>query len=285
LVLASLFLAGCQDPGDGVAISHVHGLAFDPTDGPAGALFVATHHGVARGVKDGEAWTWAYVGQDRYDYMGFTQDAVESGTFYSSGHPSNPSAFGGVHLGLRRSQDGAVTWEQRSLKGQVDFHALTSLPGGAGHLAGFFQGVLKVSQDGGATWRDYQQATPIYALAAGEGTLWAGTPSGLKRSADYAAWTDMGAGIAGTVRSVAVSKDGKLILLATGDGLTGTTQRSANGGATWTQLAPPELRDAAAPVLFVIDAQNQAHVFASTADATIFESSDAGETWSKIRQG
>lgn len=283
LVPIFLVLAGCSAPGEGPSISHVHGLAFDPLQQ---AVYVATHHGVAKGVPQGDSWSWDYVGSERYDYMGFTQDAVEFGTFYSSGHPSNPSAFGGVHLGLRRSQDGGETWEQRSLKGQVDFHALTRLHGGAGRLAGGWQGALKISQDAGATWQDHPvQGFGIYALASSDGALWAGTNAGIKRTTDYQTWMDASAGLSGAVTALAVAKDGMLVFASTGDGRSGGTFRSADGGATWQPLAPPELRDSAAPVLFAIDPQAKEHVFASTADAAIFESTDAGQNWQQIRQG
>ncbi len=282
-VILGAFLAGCQAPGsDGVSISHVHGLAYEPGEG---AVYVATHHGVAKGTPQGDPRAWNYVGSERYDYMGFTQDAATPGTFYSSGHPDDRLAFGGVHVGLRRSTDGAQTWEQRSLKGQVDFHALTSLASGAGHVAGYFQGQLKVSQDGGLTWHDHATDLPISALAASAGWLWAATSSGLRRTADYVTWTDASAGrFTGTVSSVAASRDGTLVLLGTGDGRTGTTYRSADGGATWEQLTPGVLRDSAAPVIFAIDPHDASHVFASTAAATIMESKDKGASWQMIRE-
>lgn len=280
-VLLMVLLAGCQAPAErNVSISHVHGLAYDPG---AGALYVATHHGVARGTSDGDAWDWEYVGEDRHDYMGFTQDAIASGTFYSSGHPANPREFGGVHLGLRRSTDGARTWEQRSLQGDVDFHALTGLTSGEGHLAGFYGGTLKVSRDAGATWQDHPQPIVIYALARSDGHLWAGTPSGLKRTSDYSTWSDVGH--LGAVGSVAAARDGQLLVVWTGHDRGGAAQRSLDGGATWEPLSNAPLRDAPAPVVFAMDPANASHLFASTASATILESRDKGATWETIRQG
>lgn len=282
LILAILF-AGCASPSPrSITITHVHGLGYDPG---ADALYVASHHGLAQGVRDGASWAWQYVGTERYDFMGFTTDAVTPGTFYSSGHPDDPRAFGAVQLGLRRSQDNGTTWEQRSLKGQVDFHALTALPTGTGHLAGFFQGNLKVSQDAGATWQDHPVADlSVYALAASNDALWAGTGSGLKRTTDYATWTDGSAGrFSGIVSSIAISSDAQLLLVGTADGRSGSTFRSLDGGQTWTQLTPTPLRDAAAPVIFAIDPADSTHLFASTAAATILESTDSGATWTTIR--
>lgn len=277
-------LAGCQAPHEEISISHVHGLAYDPIQG---ALYVATHHGLARGIPEGNSWSWSYVGEEHFDFMGFTADALTPGTFYSSGHPDDPRAFGAVHLGLRRSQDNGTTWEQRSLKGQVDFHALTSLPTGAGHLAGFFQGNLKVSRDAGATWQDHPTDLSIYALAASGDALWAGTATGIKRTTDYSTWTDAGAGrFTGAVSSITVSVDGQMVLVGTADGRSGTTFRSTDGGQTWDQLTPTPLREAAAPVIFAVDPLDGSDVhrlFASTAAATILESTDSGATWKTIR--
>lgn len=282
LFLVATLLGGCATPVSGLKISHVHGLAFNAE---TSEVFLATHHGVAKGTQTGDGWQWQYVGSDRFDYMGFTQDAVQSGTFYSSGHPDNPRAFGAVHLGLRRSTDGAQTWDQQSLKGLVDFHALTGLPSGAGHLAGSWQGAIKVSRDAGRTWTDHSgPAASVYALAASNGTLWAGTQSGLQSTTDFATWQDADGGrFADTVSSVAASPDGRILLVGTGDGRTGSSYISRDGGTSWTQLSPDPLRVAAAAVLFALDSTDDRHLFASSADANVLESTDQGLTWTTLR--
>lgn len=290
LILAALTLAvtfaGCVQSGEGVEISHVHGMAYEPGQG---AAFVATHQGLARGVPDDGSWSWGYVGSDRYDYMGFTQDAERPGVFYSSGHPSNAREYGGVHLGLRRSVDAGESWEQRSLKGEVDFHALTSIPGRDGWLAGAWQGAIKVSTDGGLTWTDHP-APPaqVLALAGAQGRLLAGTRMGLYEARDLEAFTDWvpvkGEGSPSFVSAVAASPGGWAIFVSTGNTQVGSTYRSLDGGATWAQLSPPALRDAAAPAIFAVDPLDSAHVFASTSDALVMESMDQGATWATIRQ-
>lgn len=284
LLALSALLAGCQAPaGDTISISHVHGLAFEPSER---AVYVATHHGLAKGIEAKGTWTWSYVGSERYDYMGFARDAVVNRTFYSSGHPDDPRAFGGVHLGLRRSTDGGQTWEQRSLKGQVDFHALTSLAEGDGHLAGSWQGVVKISRDAGLTWQDASPMPGVLALASSDGQLWAGTSQGLYRSSDLKSWMPASNGaLTGIVSSLAVSRDGTLLFAGTADGQSGSTHRSTDGGQTWQPLTAEAIRNPAAPVLFAIDASNPLHVFASTANGTILESKDGGQAWETIRQG
>ena len=280
LAISAILLAGCQAaPGDDVEISHVHGLAYDAT---SGSIYVATHHGLIKGSRTGTSWDWNYAGNERYDYMGFTQDLLQPGTFYSSGHPDDPRAFGGTNLGLRRSTDGGATWEQRSLKGQVDFHAMTSQGSGEGHLAAYWQGAIKTSTDGGFTWRDEAAGLQVYALAGSNDYLWAGTPGGILRTSDNATWESVGQ-LPGAVTSLAVSHDGQRLLASTGDGRTGSTHRSSDGGASWKKLDPDGLRDASAPVLFAYDASTPGHAFASTAGGGIFESRDDGATWSTIR--
>ncbi len=282
-VVVILALAGCGQPiGDAIEISHVHGLAYDAS---VDTLYVATHHGLARGVRDGGAWTWSYIG-DPFDYMGFTQDANRSDTFYSSGHPDDPRIFGGVHLGLRRSTDAGVTWEQRSLKGEVDFHALTALHGGEGWLAGFWQGFTKVSRDGGLTWTNHTAPGAVIALGSAEGQLLAATSTGLYRTKDlagFAAWERLAGPGTGVISSVAASRDGTNLLSGTGDGRTGATYRSGDAGATWTQLTHPALASAPGQVLFAFEQGDASHAFAALGDGTMLESTDAGVSWSKVR--
>lgn len=283
-------LAGCTAPAGGgdVDISHVHGLAFEPDQG---AVFVATHNGLAKGIVDNGSWSWSYVGSDRYDYMGFTQDAGRSGVFYSSGHPDRDgaSAYGGVHLGLRRSMDAGETWQQRSLKGEVDFHALTSIPGQEGWIAGYWQKAIKVSTDGGATWTDHL-APPahVWALAGAPDRLLAGTSAGLFEAHDLESFADWQAvdaeGLPAFVSTVAASPDGQALFASTGNNRVGSTYRSTDGGDTWTELEQTGLKGNPRPVLFAVDPDDAGHVFASTWDALVLQSHDQGATWSTIRQ-
>lgn len=281
----ALSLAGCAQPGEDAAISHVHGLAYEPTQG---AVYVATHNGLAKGVLDQGAWSWEYVGNDRYDYMGFTQDAEQPGVFYSSGHPDRPHAYGGVHLGLRRSMDAGETWEQRSLKGEVDFHALTSIPGQGGWLAGYWQGVIKVSEDRGATWRDHP-APPaqVLALAGTTDRLLAGTTAGLYEARDLAQFDDwtlvQGEATPSFVSAIATSPDGQALFASARGGGAVHAVRSVDGGASWTAMQAPALEGATAPVVFAVDPHDAHHVFASTAQGGVMGSTDQGETWTTIR--
>jgi hypothetical protein len=283
LALAVL-LAGCsQSASPSIDIPHVHGLAYEAF---GDTLYVATHHGLARGIREDGRWSWSYVG-DRYDYMGFTQDAERAGVFYSSGHPDDPRAYGGVHLGLRRSMDGGLTWEQRSLKGEVDFHALTAMHGGEGWLAGYWQGAIKVSRDGGLTWTN--QAAPtatVLALGSSDGQVLAGTSGGLYRTTDLVdltGWTRVPGPSDAVVSSIGVSRDGANMLAGTGDGRTGSTYRSTDAGATWVKLDQDHLADAPGQVLFAFSREDPVHAFAALGDGKVWETTDAGASWAIVR--
>lgn len=271
----ALLLAGCSSPpkqGD-VDVTHVHGL--DYVDG---RLYVATHHGLVMGAPSGNDWFWAYVGHERFDYMGFTTDGR---TFYSSGHPDDPYKFGGTMLGLRRSTDQGHNWEQRSLKGQADFHALTVEPG-TGDLIGAWRTVIR-STDGGLTWTNLTSPpAQVFALAANSSTIWAGTLNGLYASPDGLSWT--ATSLKGPIGSVTVALDGKTLFASQISNQGGATFASRDAGLTWTPLGGHDILKAPqAPILFAFDRGDARHVYASDAGGTIIESADGGASWKMVR--
>ena len=282
LVLVAM-LAGCTAPMPPVEFTHVHDAVFVPSEG---ALFLGTHYGVVVGTEARGQWTWTYDGDERYDYMGLTQDGVRDNVFYASGHPNDPRAYGGVHLGLRRSLDGAETWEQRSLKAEVDFHALTGFPGRADVVAGAWQGIIKHSIDGGATWRDIEGPAPVITLAAAKETLFAATTAGLFATADLTnltRWQSVFDDDGAPFSSLAASPDGLVLFASTGDHRAGDARHSTDGGATWAPINEPVLASAKSPVAFAFDPSDARHVFASTSGGRVFESQDGGLAWTAIR--
>jgi photosystem II stability/assembly factor-like uncharacterized protein len=98
-------------------LAHVHGLGIDPGDG---TLYVASHFGVFRVPEAGAAERIGPV----QDFMGFT--VVGGANFLASGHPGVEGQREGqpANLGLIESTDGAATWQDVSLSGEADFHAL-----------------------------------------------------------------------------------------------------------------------------------------------------------------
>src|SRR5919106_1462108 len=153
-VLAMLILvskAVAQAPGDPVEIHHIHGLAIDRGD--PGVVYVATHTGLAR-LKKGAAPAW--VGSQRFDFMGFTTHPTEAAVVFASGHPDLPTYQRDKvgNLGLLVSRNGGRTWQSVALRGQADFHAMTYSPREGGYLFGWSvageRGLYRIST---ATWK------------------------------------------------------------------------------------------------------------------------------------
>ncbi len=132
---------------------HVHGLAQEPD----GRVLVATHDGLF--ATDGEAVPTP-VGDVTTDLMGFTVNT--DGTFFASGHPGageeGPSA-----LGLITSTDGGLSYDEVSLGGQADFHALSAAAGAIYGVDGGSR--LMRSADNGQTWNTIQLPQPVADIA------------------------------------------------------------------------------------------------------------------------
>lgn len=120
-------------------MSHVHGLGTNPADG---ATYVATHSGVFKVAEDAEP---VRVADRHQDTMGFTVAGPDR--FLASGHPDLTEESLPTHLGLIESTDAAMTWEEVSLAGEADLHALDVGPAG---IVAFdaLSGRLMSSRDG-----------------------------------------------------------------------------------------------------------------------------------------
>jgi hypothetical protein len=191
----TVLLAGCAAAPAAVApialpaaLPHIHALVADPAgDG----LLVATHEGIFTwSPADGaEKAVSGPLGGNDLDPMGLTLDA---GAAYASGHPgpATPAELGGPNLGLIRSDDGGLTWRTLSLGGEVDFHALSVGPSsgpGARPIYGLDSaGTMRVSADGGYTWREGASvaARVILADPMVPDRVYATTAAGLAVSAD-----------------------------------------------------------------------------------------------------
>lgn len=157
------------------ALTHLHGLHVTP----GRTLLAGTHTGLFS--IDPATGATARVGDSDDDLMGLT-GVAGSDTLFASGHPGRSSAAPNP-LGLRSSVDGGRSWTDRSLRGQVDFHTLTT---GGDILVGFDGATgLRVSSDGGATWHP-GAALVARSLATTATGVWAVTANGLAHSTDGA---------------------------------------------------------------------------------------------------
>ncbi|PBC35440.1 glycosyl hydrolase [Rhodococcus sp. ACS1] len=183
-IAALLVLAGCSSRAEETTkpdaavpvvdfsseLSHLHGLHV----GADGTVLAGTHTGIFAIDTSGAT---SRVGGSDDDFMGLT-GVPNSDNVYASGHPG-PSSFAANPLGLRTSTDGGTSWVDRSLAGQVDFHALTT----DGRVLVGFDGTdgLLVSTDGGTTWTPGASLVAA-ALAINASGVWAVTPAGLEHS-------------------------------------------------------------------------------------------------------
>lgn len=107
------------EPATSLPSAHVHGVGINPADG---AVLVATHDGLFK-LLDGRVERVGPV----IDLMGFSVAGPDQ--FLASGHPG-PGVDLPNPVGLIASQDGGQSWDELSLGGQADFHALAAAGGG-----------------------------------------------------------------------------------------------------------------------------------------------------------
>ncbi len=252
-------------------VSHIHGIAFDPSE--PGSFFLATHQGLYKGRPDRTA---TRISAESSDFMGFTPDPADPGRLLASGHPSN-----GGNLGVIASEDGGVTWTPiaNGVEGPVDFHAMAASRADPQTLYGVY-GDLQISRDGGKTWSVAPSTPPqIIDLAAPAGEpqrVLAATMTGLMESADGGqSWQTVGPTNI-PVSLVEATSDGSLFAYFASAGL---FKKSPVDG-TWSALV-----ENLGEVVFLhlaIDPADPTHLLAVTQAAEIWESGDGGATWSKL---
>jgi BNR/Asp-box repeat protein len=272
LVLALALVACGSGAGDGIAappggsepgVIHIHGLGINPEDG---ALFAAAHSGVYR-ISDGTA---DRVSRYFQDTMGFT--VLGPDHFAGSGHPDLYDEA--LHkegrppnLGLVESTDAGQTWEEVSLLGEVDFHALSFAHGrvygydATGQrfmtsadrrewdtrssavelidfavspedperiVAGDGRGVVQ-STDGGRTWEPIGSGPALVFLdwTTSDGLVGVDAVGGVFVSSDGRSFAEMGE-LGNTPAALLVTKDAWYAGVDGGD-----IVRSDDGGETW----------------------------------------------------
>lgn len=256
------------------SFSHSHGLAVDATD--TDKLYIATHEGlyVLIGEKD-----LFRVGKKKDDLMGFTAHPTKGGTFFSSGH----SALVG-NIGFQKTEDGGMTWKKISdgLGGPVDFHALTVSAANPNIVYGSFRG-LQRSLDGGNSWEMAKGEIAPFSLSSDplrENVVYATTRSGVWVSEDRGdSWKSLSSQLEGGAASFFVlRRDG--IALTFSEKL-GGLGKSLDGGITWQRVNESF---GGHTVLYIAFSSTMSNiVYALTEQNSVYKSTDAGDTWSKVR--
>ncbi|MEW1843055.1 F510_1955 family glycosylhydrolase [Nonomuraea angiospora] len=251
-------------PSD-VGVGHVHGLGVDPA---TGKTYVAGHFGLFT-LENGKL---VRVGDRDADHMGFTVAGPK--TFYASGHPAADDITAGQqpHLGLIRSTDSGLTWEQVALAGKADFHALQV----AGKTA------YGYDSQTGQIWRgqgaDLEPAArlDLLDLAAGADApdrLYATTPDGVKVSTDSGKSFEPLKGAPLLSFLDVVGKD-RLVGVDPG----GQVQASADRGATWQPAGRLPMQAVA------FTAVSADRLLAAAMDGTVYESTNGGKDFTTVHQ-
>jgi photosystem II stability/assembly factor-like uncharacterized protein len=238
-------------------MEHIHGIGVDPGNG---AIYAGTHYGLFR-VEDGTA---ARVADRVQDFMGFTVAGPEH--FLASGHPGEGQG-GHSSVGLIESTDGGKNWQELSLGGEADFHALeyrhgrvyglnsmtgqllvsedkeswqelsrepiadfAVSPEDANVLIATTQQGLVQSSDGGRTFEAVSDAPlMVFVGWAEDGTLAGATPEGVLFTADAPGgdWTERG-NVGGQPEALTVHSADEIYAATDG-----TVLVSTDGGATF----------------------------------------------------
>lgn len=246
-----------SDSAQAPQMEHIHGIGVDPD---TGAVYAGTHYGLFR-IEGGKATRMA----DRVqDFMGFTVAGPDH--FLASGHPGEGQG-GHSSVGLIESTDGGKTWQELSLAGEADFHALefrhgrvyglnsmtgqllasedkeswqelsrepiadfAVSPQDANVLIATTQQGLVQSDDGGSTFEAVSEAPlMVFVGWAEDGTLAGVTPEGVVYTADAPTgdWTERG-DVRGQPEALTVHSAEEIYAAANGSVLVST-----DGGATF----------------------------------------------------
>lgn len=254
--------------------NDVHGLGVDP--GNANEIYVATHHGLIRGVfaEDKPGGEWARVGDMQDDLMGFSMHPTDGATFWTSGHPRS-----GGNMGVRQSTDGGFTWAT-IWDERVDFHAMAVSPADPERLWGSYANKLYQSTNGGRDWIIVnEQPPPMRTLAADPAdpeTVYATTQAGIAKSTDAGrTWSTLA-----TIPALGVALDptNAQTMYA---GSQNAQWKSTDGGETWMLLQPP---GAGRYAYLAVSPSDPDIVYAATYETGVYKTTDGGHTWTELKR-
>ena len=255
------------------SISHPHGLAIDLED--PSKVYIATHEGLLVLKDEKELFR---IGESEDDLMGFTLDARNSKTFYSSGHPSR-----GGNIGFQKTVDGGASWEKVSdgIDGPVDFHSLAVDSENSDLIYGWYHGALQRSADGGKNWTLLETSLKeVIGLNSSSSTLYAATMSGLLVSKDQGVtWSALSEDLLGSiVVAFTVSPSDPSRMLSFSDRL--GLAESTDGGIRWTQI--PNGFGTDYPVFISFSPTDSSTVYLITKGNVLYKSNDSGVSWLKL---
>jgi len=261
------------------SIIHAHGMSVDSEN--SNNLYIATHHGLYLLKNDKDLFQ---VGDSEDDYMGFSANAKDAKTFFTSGHPKT-----GGNIGFEKSTDGGFTWSHISdvSNTPVDFHAMSVSPADPNLAYGWFQGKIYRTSDGGKQWQNFPTKVVIIALVADptdENIVYALTPQGQgvlvskNKGQDFQVLSEQLKG--GLVSSLAINSTDNQQMLTFSETL-GGLGKSTDGGKSWQKINEKFNNE---ELLYLAFAKKDTKiVYALTHLNSIYKSLDGGNTWKKIR--
>jgi len=241
-----------------------HSVLIDPQDSEH--IFFGSHDGIQESRDGGVTWE---TGELRdADAMQLTASPKAPETLYATGHDV-----------FQVSRDGGQTWQPvtHDLPG-TDIHGFAQDPDDAQRLSAFVTGEgVFTSTDGGIRWRPLSMQPPgggmHIALAAGAGSLYAATDTGLAVSRNSGeSWEALPSQPRGQIISLAVpASEPQTLYAGTPSGLA----KSMNGGERWTNVGPEGV-----PILAIAVTPNDPNrIFLLSDEGAVYRSVDGGATW------
>ncbi|MBI4663229.1 MAG: IPT/TIG domain-containing protein [Verrucomicrobia bacterium] len=260
--------------------SHlVTGIALNPAD--ASTLYISTFGaGVFKSADRGSHWSPANTGLPDLRLHTVEADPANPGTLYAAAHHD---------ASVLKTEDGAGTWRAGTrfsgspvVSVAIDSTTPTTLYAGTRN-----EGVFKSVNGGTSFFRSSSGLptqtwlVPSLAIAAGLGTLYAGTDGGIFRSHDAGA-TWVPSGLVGYVASIATDPETPSTVYAA---VNWELFKSTDSGQSWGSSSA----GITYPKMFVgntltVDPESPRIVYAGTRQG-VFRSADGGATWTAIPEG
>lgn len=264
---------------------HIHALAYDAQNG----LLLGTHGGLFRSVDGGKTWQKVEIkgAANADDWMSLVVDPRNRNVVFAGGHD----------LGVIKSEDGGIAWmrSDEGIKG-TDIHGLAINQRNPDSLFAYSvdNGVFK-SKDRGVSWKRMDDGPENPGVRAFEymavqtsmdksmgwdnwGVLFAGTADGIFQSFScFCGWTKTTDVFNNTtVYTLATFQEDLTVMYAgTKDGIWKTT----DAGQNWEKL---DNVDGVKITTIAINPENSQELIASSEDGLIFQSNNAGKTWSNV---
>ncbi len=252
-------------------LSHIHGVAFAPSDNTR--LLLATHHGLYRAESHGRA---ARISASRDDYMALVADLTTPGRLYASGHPAT-----GGNLGLVKSVDAGKQWQPWSdgFEGPVDFHQLAISPVNPDVMYGVHR-TLQVSNDGGRSWRPVgpppDKMISLAVSSVDPKRLYAATEHGLKVSLDGGFEWQYAAMFKDPASTVFATADGTAYAFVLGRGLLMAEEPSFGWKVLYNGFGNHY------PLQIAVAHDDPDRLAVLTHTGRLFTSQDAGRSWQRF---